>query len=310
VIAISGLTKRYGNVLAVDDLTLEVPAGSVCGLLGRNGSGKTTTFKCLLGFAHPDAGEVRFDGELLAPKTFERLGYVPERPALYNWLSVAQHLDLSMGISLGAGSRGNAVELGHVALAETQPRGIGIRHACALDDIEQDRGDARGERQDRERVVAERRDHPVEPHEHRPRHREAEGEDRHERRDAGFEQHAADYTAKLDALDADVATPYSLFYFGSWALSVGGTSAVAPNLAAMYAQFDGYRVRRLGLAQAGLYNGFWHSTYPGTAWHDIISGSNGTYGAHAGYDNVTGVGSLNAYRYMLQIPIPPRRIPL
>ena len=95
MISISGLTKRYRDVLAVDDVTLEVPAGSVCGLLGRNGAGKTTTFKCLLGFAHPDAGEIRFDGAPLAPHTFERLGYVPERPALYGWLTVAQHLEIA-----------------------------------------------------------------------------------------------------------------------------------------------------------------------------------------------------------------------
>jgi ABC-2 type transport system ATP-binding protein len=94
VIAISGLTKSYGGVLAVDGLSLEVPAGSVCGLLGRNGAGKTTTFKCLLGFAVPDAGEVRLDGRALEPKTFEKLGYVPERPALYGWMTVGQHLEL------------------------------------------------------------------------------------------------------------------------------------------------------------------------------------------------------------------------
>jgi ABC-2 type transport system ATP-binding protein len=94
VIAISGLTKRYKDVLAVDDVSLEIPSGSVCGLLGRNGAGKTTTFKCLLGFARPDAGEVRFDGEPLAPKTFEKLGYVPERAQVYPWMTVAQHLEL------------------------------------------------------------------------------------------------------------------------------------------------------------------------------------------------------------------------
>jgi subtilase family serine protease len=104
------------------------------------------------------------------------------------------------------------------------------------------------------------------------------------------------------ALTADPATPYSLYCFGSWAVPVGGTSAVAPNLAAMYAQFDGYFGHRLGLAQTGLYNGFFHGTYPGIAWHDIISGSNGDFSAHAGYDNVTGVGSLDAYRFMRQIP--------
>ncbi len=95
MIAISGLTKRYRDVLAVEDVSLEVPAGSVCGLLGRNGAGKTTTFKCLVGFARPDAGHIRFDGEPLSPATFARLGYVPERPALYAWLTVAQHLDLA-----------------------------------------------------------------------------------------------------------------------------------------------------------------------------------------------------------------------
>jgi beta-exotoxin I transport system ATP-binding protein len=93
VIAISGLTKRYGDVLAVDDASLEVPQGAVCGLLGRNGAGKTTTFKCLVGFARPDAGEVRFDGAPLGPHTFATLGYVPERPALYGWLTVADHIE-------------------------------------------------------------------------------------------------------------------------------------------------------------------------------------------------------------------------
>ena len=94
MIAISGLTKRYRDVLAVDDATLEVPSGSVCGLLGRNGAGKTTTFKCLLGFARADAGEVRFDGAPLTPQTFLQLGYVPERAQLYGWLSGEDHLDV------------------------------------------------------------------------------------------------------------------------------------------------------------------------------------------------------------------------
>ena len=95
MIAISGLVKRYRDVVAVDGVTLEVPTGSVCGLLGRNGAGKTTTFKCLLGFAKPDAGEVRFNGAPLAPETFAKLGYVPERPALYLWLTVQQHLEIA-----------------------------------------------------------------------------------------------------------------------------------------------------------------------------------------------------------------------
>lgn len=106
------------------------------------------------------------------------------------------------------------------------------------------------------------------------------------------------------ALDADPNTPYALFWNGSWLLSVGGTSAVAPNMAALYAQIDGYYQRRTGLADTGLYNGFRKGNYPGNAWHDILAGSNGDYSAHSGYDDVTGVGSLNGYRYMLQVPHP------
>jgi len=104
------------------------------------------------------------------------------------------------------------------------------------------------------------------------------------------------------SLDADPNTPYALYYLQSWALAVGGTSAVAPNMAALYAQIDEYWGHRLGIAQTGLYNGFLRRTYPGAAWHDIVSGSNGDYSAHSGYDDATGVGSLNGYNYMLQIP--------
>ena len=95
MIAISGLTKHYGSVLAVDGVSLEIPSGSVCGLLGRNGAGKTTTFKCLVGFARPESGDIRFDGAPLTTQTFARLGYVPERPTLYGWLTVAQHLEIA-----------------------------------------------------------------------------------------------------------------------------------------------------------------------------------------------------------------------
>jgi len=95
VIAIEGLTKCYGARKVLDGVSLDVPAGSICGLLGRNGAGKSTTFRCALGLARPDAGAVRFEGEPLRTATFERLGYVPDRPALYPWLTVGQHLLLA-----------------------------------------------------------------------------------------------------------------------------------------------------------------------------------------------------------------------
>jgi ABC-2 type transport system ATP-binding protein len=93
-IEIDHLTKRYGETTAVDDLTLRIPKGSVCGLLGPNGAGKTTTFKCMLGLAQSSWGTVRFDGVPLAPQTFERLAYVPEKSVLYEWMTGAEHLEV------------------------------------------------------------------------------------------------------------------------------------------------------------------------------------------------------------------------
>jgi ABC-2 type transport system ATP-binding protein len=61
-VAVDGLTRSYGRVRAVDDLTLAVPTGAVCALLGPNGAGKTTLVECLEGFRTPDAGRVRVLG--------------------------------------------------------------------------------------------------------------------------------------------------------------------------------------------------------------------------------------------------------
>jgi ABC-2 type transport system ATP-binding protein len=93
-ITIDHLSKRYGTFTAVDDVSIEIPSGSVFGLLGPNGAGKTTTFKVLLGLARASSGEIRFDGSPLTPQTFERLAHVPERSPLYDWMSAAEHLEM------------------------------------------------------------------------------------------------------------------------------------------------------------------------------------------------------------------------
>lgn len=93
-IQISHVTKRYGPLAAVDDLSLTVPAGSVFGLLGPNGAGKTTIFKCLLGLAR-FSGDVLYDGQRLTPPGFERIAYVPERSVLYEWMTVTQHVEMA-----------------------------------------------------------------------------------------------------------------------------------------------------------------------------------------------------------------------
>jgi ABC-2 type transport system ATP-binding protein len=93
-ISIEHLTKRYGKFAAVDDVSIEIPEGSVFGLLGPNGAGKTSTFKCMLGLASQTSGSVLFDGKPLQPHTFEYLAYVPERSALYEWMTAAEHLEM------------------------------------------------------------------------------------------------------------------------------------------------------------------------------------------------------------------------
>lgn len=94
-ISIEGLRKSYGKFVAVDGLSLEIPQGSVFGLLGPNGAGKSTTFKCMLGLASPDSGTIRFNGEQLAPEVYEDVAYVPERSVLYEWMTVAQHVEMT-----------------------------------------------------------------------------------------------------------------------------------------------------------------------------------------------------------------------
>ena len=80
------LVKRYGEKVAVDDVTLEVYAGEIFGFLGPNGAGKTTTIKVVVGLLQPTAGEVRVAGwdvqtEPLRAKAAS--GYVPDEPTLY-----------------------------------------------------------------------------------------------------------------------------------------------------------------------------------------------------------------------------------
>lgn len=92
-----GLTKRFGEALAVDRLELSVPAGEIYGFLGPNGSGKSTTIRMLLGLLTPDAGEVRMWGtavERAEPNTLARIGALVESPSLYRHLTGLQNLEI------------------------------------------------------------------------------------------------------------------------------------------------------------------------------------------------------------------------
>ena len=90
MISIRSLTKTYGDFLAVDGLSLEIPEGEVFGFLGPNGAGKTTTIRILAGLSLPTKGEVVVGGfdVVTQPREARRItGYVPDRPWLYEKLT-------------------------------------------------------------------------------------------------------------------------------------------------------------------------------------------------------------------------------
>ena len=95
MIELKQVTKRYGEVAAVDGLSFTAPAGQILGLLGQNGAGKTTTLNILTGYLPPTAGQVLVDGlDMLthARECKRRIGYLPEKPPLYDEMTVRAYL--------------------------------------------------------------------------------------------------------------------------------------------------------------------------------------------------------------------------
>jgi ABC-2 type transport system ATP-binding protein len=95
VIEVEGLSKRYGDVRAVDDVSFTIRRGEVVGLLGPNGAGKTTTMKVLTCYMPPTSGRVRLDGLDVVDAPLEvrrRIGYLPESVPLYDEMGVYEYL--------------------------------------------------------------------------------------------------------------------------------------------------------------------------------------------------------------------------
>src|SRR5262245_57391005 len=87
-VEIDHVTKTFGSHAAVDDLSLHVPAGTVYGFIGPNGSGKTTTLRMIMRILHPDRGEIRVLGETTLGAANDRVGYLPEERGLYKQMKV------------------------------------------------------------------------------------------------------------------------------------------------------------------------------------------------------------------------------
>jgi ABC-2 type transport system ATP-binding protein len=94
VIEVRGLTKRFGPVLAVDQLSFEVESGTVVGFLGRNGAGKTSTLRTLLGLVRPDAGTATINGRAYRdlPEPLHQVGAVLEAASFHPGRTARNHL--------------------------------------------------------------------------------------------------------------------------------------------------------------------------------------------------------------------------
>jgi ABC-2 type transport system ATP-binding protein len=145
-IVIDRFTKRFGPRTAVSDLSLEVPPGSVFGLLGQNGAGKSTTIKTLLNLLQPTTGRLSILGLDTVTDSVairRRVGYLPEEPAYYDWMTVEEivgfnasfyptwdtklaaslikQLDLPLGRKLRVLSRGMQAKVGLVMALGSRP---------------------------------------------------------------------------------------------------------------------------------------------------------------------------------------------
>ncbi|MFZ0060000.1 MAG: ATP-binding cassette domain-containing protein, partial [Acidimicrobiales bacterium] len=88
-----GLRRRYGEVLALDDLSFTVPSGQVFGFLGPNGAGKTTAMRAVFGLVDLDAGAVRWEGAAIGLPERRRFGYMPEERGLYPGMQIQRQLE-------------------------------------------------------------------------------------------------------------------------------------------------------------------------------------------------------------------------
>ena len=87
------LTRRYGDLVALDDLSFTVGEGQMFGFVGPNGAGKTTAMRIILGVLEPDAGEVRWRGRQVDDQARQRMGYMPEERGLYPKMKVRDQLE-------------------------------------------------------------------------------------------------------------------------------------------------------------------------------------------------------------------------
>lgn len=96
MLRIEHLTKKYGEKVAVDDLTLHIRPGEIYGFIGHNGAGKTTTLKSVVGILNFDAGEIFIDGKSIKNEPIEckkEIAYIPDNPDIYDFMTSSKYLN-------------------------------------------------------------------------------------------------------------------------------------------------------------------------------------------------------------------------
>src|SRR3954470_14529213 len=101
LVSIQQVTKTFGDKVALQDVSLEIPAGQICGLLGPNGAGKTTLFRLLMGILKASSGVLEIAGLDAFEDRVEvkrLIGFLPDEPVFYSYLSGRELLELSAGM--------------------------------------------------------------------------------------------------------------------------------------------------------------------------------------------------------------------
>ena len=127
MLEVDRVTKRYGEVAALDGCSFTVAPTRLVGLLGPNGAGKTTVMRCVLGLVQPDGGFLRWCGEPIGEGTWRRFGYMPEERGLYPSMRVLEqvvHFGELSGLGRAAARRSAGVVLERVGLAGLTDRRV------------------------------------------------------------------------------------------------------------------------------------------------------------------------------------------
>lgn len=126
-IEVKNVYKSFKNIEALHDVSLQADAGSICGIIGRNGSGKTVLFKCICGFLQTDRGEIQIEGKAVGKdkSTLSNLGIIIESPGFLRHYSGYKNLEFLMGLNGKADREKINAVLDLVGLAEQKNKKVG-----------------------------------------------------------------------------------------------------------------------------------------------------------------------------------------